>query len=266
MLKLFVGCAANGEDAESQLVLEHSFRRHCSDKIDITWMRLTRNQESPFSGWDTSEWATPFSGFRWAVPELCGYEGRALYVDSDVIAKADPIELWRTPIDIGKAVIAKGGNHNWRFCVSLWDCSFARKYLPTIQEMKSDPQSHKKLIAFFKDSNLVQPFSNGNWNCVDGENYSSINDADIKILHYSSEAHQPQLRYAVKRLAEKGMKHWFDGEIKRHWRPEIEALFDYELQSGIKEGYKIESYEPSFIYGDYVKKSQKNYRSHQWAR
>ena len=65
-VRVFVGCAPNHEDAESQAVLEHSIRKHASLPVDITWMKLSRDPVSPFSGWNTELWPTPFSGFRWA--------------------------------------------------------------------------------------------------------------------------------------------------------------------------------------------------------
>lgn len=267
MIRVFVGCAANGEDIESQMVLESSLRRHSSIDVDITWMKLSHDPKSLFSGWRTDLWATPFSGFRWAVPELCDFEGRAIYIDSDVIFRDDVLKLFRMPIDLGKVVVAKGGNQGWRFCVSLWDCALAKNYLPSIEYLKNNPTSHKETINFFKtNKELVQPFSNGNWNCVDGENYESVLDPDIKVLHYSSEAHQPQLRYAVPRLEKEKRKHWFDGQIKHHWRSDVLDLFDSELLIAIKSGYKLESYEPEYLYGEYNKATQRNYRSHQWAR
>lgn len=266
MIRLFVGCAANGEDIESQMVLESTLRRHCSMDIDITWMMLSRDPESPFVDWRTDLWSTPFSGFRWAVPELCGFEGRAIYMDSDIIGRADLAELWNEKMS-GKVVVAKGGEHGWRFCVALWNCAAARRIIPSMRVLKSSPDSHRRMISLFKArTDLVQPFTTGNWNCIDGESYLTINDPDIKLLHYSSEAHQPHLRYAVPRLAAEGRKHWFDGEIKHHWLPPIEEMFDREFERAQKEGYRIDSYRPAAPYGEYIKKSEKNYRSHQWAK
>lgn len=266
MIRLFVGCAANGEDIESQMVLESTVRRYCSMDVEITWMKLSRDVGDFFHGWRTDLWSTPFSGFRWAVPEFCGFQGRAIYMDSDVICRADLAELWTERME-GKVVVAKGGDHGWRFCVCLWNCVAARRVIPPVSELKSAPFGHRKMIQFFKNrTDLVQSFTTGNWNCIDGESYASLNDPDIKLLHYSSEAHQPHLRYAVDRLREEGRKHWFDGEIKRHWRPEVETLFDYELARAHREGYRLDSYRPTAPYGEYVKKSERNYRSHQWAK
>ena len=90
-VRVFVGCDPNDCDLEQMMVLEHSLRLHSSLPIELTWMRLSRDRRSPFlsdasagAGWRTERWATPFSGFRWAVPALCGYAGRAIYMDTDI--------------------------------------------------------------------------------------------------------------------------------------------------------------------------------------
>lgn len=60
MIRVFVGCAANHEDAESQSVLEYTLRKYASDDLEITWMKLSRDPESQFycdiengRGWNT---------------------------------------------------------------------------------------------------------------------------------------------------------------------------------------------------------------------
>lgn len=269
MIRIFVGCAANGEDLESQAVLEHSIRKNTKADVEITWMQLSRDSRSPFFGWRSDWWSTPFSGFRWAVPELCGFEGRAIYTDSDVIVRGDIADLWNMPLEPGKIVIAKGGRHSWRFCVSLWDCARAEKHMLPVAQMKLRPQFHAQMRTRIgiHGKAMVQDFpADQNWNCIDGEDYVDLNDPRIKAIHYSSEAHQPQLRHAVPRLTKQGRKHWFDGEIKRHWRPELEMLFDSELKAAIKAGFDPMTYLPDELFGKYVKKSEKNYRSHEWAK
>jgi hypothetical protein len=62
-VKLFVGCSANGEDAESQAVLEYTVRKNSSLPVDIVWMKQTHDETSPLYGWSTYTWSTPFSGF-----------------------------------------------------------------------------------------------------------------------------------------------------------------------------------------------------------
>ncbi|MBD1823570.1 hypothetical protein H6F51_13865 [Cyanobacteria bacterium FACHB-DQ100] len=43
---------------------------------------------------DRIQGATAFSLARWAIPEWCNYQGRAIYCDSDQIALQDMTELW----------------------------------------------------------------------------------------------------------------------------------------------------------------------------
>ena len=116
VVKLFVGVSSNGEDAESQAVLEYSVRKNSSMPVEIVWMKQTNDESSPLYGWATYTWATPFSGYRWAVPELCGFKGKAIYCDSDFIWLDDIAKLWNQEFEPGKVVMAKAGDNAWRYC------------------------------------------------------------------------------------------------------------------------------------------------------
>jgi len=257
-IRVFVGCAPDGQDAESQAVLEYTLRLHSSRRVEITWMRLSRNPASPFysdpalgTGWRTELWATPFSGFRWAVPALCDFEGRAIYMDSDVIVRADIAELWDQRFEPGKAVMAK---RSGRFCVSLWHCGRAARWLRHIDVLGSDPGSHRAMTRLFaKHANLVQRFA-GDWNCLDGERHPDLSDPAVKAIHYTSMPHQPHLARARQRLAARGRKHWFDGTAAPHWRPDLTALFDRLLGEAIAAGFRPEGYEGE-AFGAVAKKS-----------
>src|SRR5262245_65743402 len=113
MIRIFVGCSANAEDAEAQAMLEYSLRHYASEPIDITWMMLSRDKDSPWyssatAGWNTQLWATPFSVFRWAIPHVCKYQGKAIYMDVDMVARADIPQVWHQPIPPGNARLVKG--------------------------------------------------------------------------------------------------------------------------------------------------------------
>jgi hypothetical protein len=189
-------------------------------------------------------------------------------MDSDMIPRCDIGQLWNMPIDLGKIVVAKGQADGWRYCVSLWDCAAAKKHIPPIEVLKKDANGHSNMVRYMRNNlHLVQSFpEDENWNCIDLEDYKYINDPRIKIIHYSSEAHQPQLKHAVPRLAAEGKKHWFEGQIKPHWRSELQELFDLELQEASEEGRLPSQYMPDPPFGKYNKASTKNYRSHRWAK
>jgi hypothetical protein len=262
-IRMFVGCAANNEDLESQAVLEWSVRKHSKREVLFHWMQLSRDPDSAWHGngllgWQTRQWTTPFSGFRWAIAHQCCYEGRAIYSDSDVIYMADIGELWDQQFLPGKVVMAKGASAGWRYCVSMWDCAAVKPHLPGAVEMRRDPNSHSRLMRYFAEhQELVQPFK-GQWNCLDGEGFSYLDNPRLKALHYTHIATQPQLRHAIPRLAREGGRHWFNGGVHEHRRKDIIVLFDKLLEEATKNGFGIERYrvEP---YGDYNKKSLVSY-------
>jgi len=216
------------------------------------WMQLSRDPESFWysepakgRGWNISTWSTPFSGFRWAIPAACGYTGKAIYADSDMIAMADIAELWGQEFRNNAAVISKGMGE--RFCVSLFDCGRMQKHLPPIDELKSNPQAFRQARRLL--GGAVQPFA-GNWNCLDGEGYADIRDPKIKMLHYTAIPTQLHLKYSLPRLIAEGGKHWFTGRPQEHPRRDFQALFDEMLAEAIAHGYPPERYrkEP---FGDY---------------
>lgn len=269
MIRVFVGCAADGDDAESQAVLEYTLRRHASLPVDITWMRLSRDPSSPFysdgpRGWQTRLWSTPFSGFRWAVPKLAE-RGRAIYMDSDIIVRSDIAQLWNQVMEPGRVVMAKGGEDGWRFCVSLWDCEAASRHILPWSQLRAE-DGHRHMTKYFRSRPaLIQPFR-GNWNCIDGEDYPTLDHPDIRAIHYSSEAHQPHLKFAAPRLRARGREHWFDGQVKPHWRTDLSVLFLRLLREAEDAGYCVENYVPQVEFGPYMIARHDNYRSHRWAR
>lgn len=259
-IRIFVGCAANHEDAESQAVLEYSIRKHASEPVEITWMKLSRDPESPFysgpdGGWDTSRWATPFSGFRWALPWLCNFEGEAIYMDSDFIVMADIAELWHQEFKPGKAVMAKGALASWRMCCSKWNCSALSPGQVSYDRIRSDPNLHHAMTRHFLDNpQYVQHFE-GHWNCLDGESFERLDEPPIKAIHYTAMMYQPHLVHAIPRLAEQDRKHWFDGVPSRHWRDDLIELFDDLLMEAEDAGYTVESYCQDPLFGEYTKRS-----------
>jgi hypothetical protein len=256
VIRIFVGCPANNEDLECQAVLDHSLRKHASEDIEIVWMMLSRDpasfwyadpQANPRRGWNTKTWATPFSALRWGIPAACKFEGRAIYMDSDMIALADIAALWNQPIPDGKALLAKGGSEVIS-CVMLMDCARMRGVVPPIDELKGVKGAYRH--ARGKIAHAAANYS-GNWNCRDGENYKTIHDPDVKVLHYTAIPTQPNHRHARARLKAEGKPHWFPGPDKPHPRAEVTALFDAMLAESIAAGRGPETFRVSPEFGDY---------------
>lgn len=255
-IRIFVGCSPNNEDLESQSVLEWSLRKHHpADDLDIEWMQLSRDQQSFWHsdpskgrGWNTANWSTPFSGFRWAVPAACGYQGKAIYLDSDMISRADIADLWNQKFNSHAVAISKAAHQ--RFCVSLFDCERMQKFVPSIDDLRRDPQLFRHARSRLTGS-LVQQFQ-GNWNCMDDElgNYDRLDHPDIKMIHYTVIPTQVHLKHSLPRLIAEGGWHWYTGRPQKHPRQDLQDLFDALLIEATANGYGIERYrkEP---FGDY---------------
>lgn len=269
VVKIFVGCDPNNCDLEQMMVLEYSIKKHSSLPVDITWMQLTRDENSTWyanpkqqAGWNTKKWATPFSGFRWAIPAYCDYQGRAIYMDADVIVLSDIAELWQHPMHDDAIVAAKTNADMTRLCTCVWDCEAAKEWLLPLPELTTDPDAHQKMMDTIKSHpELVQPYKDS-YNCVDGED---LGIEDIKVLHYSDMGTQFSHRYALPRVEKEGFTHWFDGTIMPHPRPELDALFDRYYEEALAAGYTLDDYRiPAF--GEFPKKTHKRYKGNKVTR
>jgi hypothetical protein len=201
MIKVFVGTSANGEDIKAEQALEYSLRKNCHLPIDITWMR--REHGEVFSGWNTKDWQTPFSGFRWAIPSACNFKGRAIYMDVDTVNLRNIDELFEIDMDkpIHARFVKKFNRHETS--VMVMDCEKLKNILPSLQELKA---GIKPIIT--KDSiGHLDP----RWNCLDGEDYEVT---DIWHLHFTWMPSQPW------------QPAWNTGDKQTHKRPELVKLWN----------------------------------------
>ena len=245
MIQVFVGCSANNEDLESQVVFKYQLERLASAPVNITWMRLSRDPSSPFysadnAGWVTNAWATPFSAFRWAIPSVMGYTGRAIYFDSDFIPMADVKELADLALHPGRVMVAKGGN---RYCCTLWDCAAAVGHVPHYSVLMRDPNSHARMNAYFgRNNQFVQTFSPlADWNVMDLVLPVDLTQSKIKAIHYTQLHKQLHYKYAIPRLQAEGVKHWYQGGRQAHDRTDLQALFDRCYEEAVAAGITPES-------------------------
>ncbi len=268
-IRVFVGCDPNNCDLEQMMVLDYSIHKHTSMPVEIVWMQLSRDPQSYWysnpetgEGWNTTKWATPFSGFRWAVPEYCNYSGRAIYMDADVIVLSDLAKLWQHPIAGQTIVAAKTKADMTRLCTCIWDCSKAQNVILPMEQLKMDADGHQKMMDLLKEkAQLVQPYQDS-YNCVDGEDLAI---EDIKILHYSDMGTQFSHKYALARVEKEGFEHWFDGKIIPHPRSELIELFDSYYNDALAAGYQLDNYRVQ-PFGSFPKKTHKRYKGNKVTR
>ncbi|MBP2281075.1 hypothetical protein H4W00_001888 [Psychrobacter sp. PL19] len=277
IIKVFVGCDPNNCDLEQMMVLDYSIHKNTSLPVEIVWMQLSRDPKSYWysnpekgEGWNTTKWATPFSGFRWAIPEYCDYSGKAIYMDSDVVILGDLAELWHHPIDGQSIVAAKTNADMTRLCTCtctctctcIWDCDNAKSTILPVEQLRQYPDSHQKMMDLLQENpQLVEPYQDS-YNCIDGEELAI---EDIKILHYSDMGTQFSHKYSIARLHEEESEHWFDGKIMAHPRQELIELFDSYYNEALASGYQLDNYRVN-SFGKFPKKTNRRYKGNKITR
>ena len=238
LIKLFVGASAQNEDLEAEIVLAFSARKYCTLDLDITFMRQAAS--GPWSNWaSNANGRTPFSAFRWSLPSVCGYKGKALYTDVDFVFLSDLTELWNQPIP-NVALVRNATGKLTTSCI-LFDCTKAKGHVPDLDVLRAMPDTHGSMLRYFRaHPQLLTPFA-GNWDCPDLKG-SSLDDPTLKAVHFTRISSQLHLKHAIPRLKAEGRTHWYQGVIQPHPRPELQALFDHLLLEAHAEGYTLDRY------------------------
>jgi hypothetical protein len=137
---------------------------------------------------------TEFSNYRFLIPQLCGFQGRAIYLDSDMIAFADIDDLFSAALDgvdmLAKPFVAPNGEKRFGPSVSLYDCARCRFDLELyISEIEQGLYTYNDLHQMSPRFLARHPFRVGaidpNWN-----SYDHI-DIATKLVHYTNLHTQP---------------------------------------------------------------------------
>ena len=145
MIPICIGTSDYG-DSWIERILAYTLLKNTQEKINITWLR-----PKYFPDWNKVGWGTPFTNFRYAVPHLMNYKGKAIYMDSDQINFRNIAHLYETDLEgrtfglVWDALMWNGAK--WRdtphergfFCdsVMLIDCEKAGKLIGGIDKVKN---------------------------------------------------------------------------------------------------------------------------------
>lgn len=194
-LRIFIGTEPS--QVVAHRVLEHSIRRHASIPVEIMPM-LDVPVPAPADPRHRARVGFTFS--RFVIPELCGFEGRAVYMDADMLVFGDVADLATIPFDgakvlctfqrqlpaawENKATFRPGRN----VAVMLLDCSRLDWDAPKIVAGLDDGRySYEELVY---DLCLLRPDEVADsippeWNHL--ERY----DSTTRLLHYTVVRTQP---------------------------------------------------------------------------
>ena len=200
-IHIFIGTDRWQRDSGAESVLEHSIIKHTTCPVEIHWMR------SGDPGWEISEngqggtwaaggaiaggwvkgrgmtWGTPFSCFRFAVPELMNFEGTAIYLDADMLLLDDIAKL---------ADLTPSSRHGYkcvsaaRTDVSVIDCGWFKDkdWWPSLAMMKSTRCRVFEYMRMLQHYNALDTTLSPQWNDIDGKLYRD-HPEDVKLIHYS---------------------------------------------------------------------------------
>lgn len=183
--------------------LIYSLRKHSKSALDIyvfngTHNAIERNDDPPFPAGMSLRVKyknfTEFSNYRFMIPQLCNYEGRALFLDSDMICLGSIAELFHAPMENDAAVLAKkeayAGTGGWGLSVALFECSRCRFDLDAIFDeidrgWFSYTDLHQLSDTFLKHHPLTVGSIEPNWNVFDQA------DEHTKLIHFTNLLRQP---------------------------------------------------------------------------
>jgi lipopolysaccharide biosynthesis glycosyltransferase len=124
VLRIFIGW--DSRFPEPADVLRHSLLEHASIPLDIRYLKL---DELDLAREHDPRASTEFTYSRFLVPHLCGFRGRALFLDNDMLCFADVRELAELDMD-GLALRVVQHDYQPANTVKMYGCpqtSYPRK-------------------------------------------------------------------------------------------------------------------------------------------
>jgi hypothetical protein len=181
-----------GGDRSQQLafkVFAHSVARHTQRAVEV---RTIDNALAPIPEDPRFKPYTEFSFARFVIPSLCDYQGRAVYMDSDMLVSADIGELWDIDMEGAAIAIERGSrdqaDRGKHAAVMLLDCA---KLDWKVDEIVSGLGTRYAYKALMQIDPLLQPgqmreLIPAGWNELD-----RFEPGRTRNIHYTKIVTQP---------------------------------------------------------------------------
>jgi lipopolysaccharide biosynthesis glycosyltransferase len=197
IVRVFLGYDSN--ESVALYTLMHSIVSRASRPVAITPIVL---KQVPLSRPKAEFQSTEFSFSRFLVPWMCGFEGKAIFMDSDIICMADICELWDLPLDRTVSVVKHDyrpnmenkflnqpqstyPKKNWS-SVMVFNNPLCKALTPTMVNTASGAYLHQFQWVEYGDVEAYSMIGElpREWNHLVGEeNQGRIEDA--KLIHYT---------------------------------------------------------------------------------
>lgn len=184
-IRIYVG--SDQRQGVAERTLEYSIRKHASVPVEVTFMR---SGEGAFADWEKGrkegqpewkrgKWPTNFSNFRLCIPELAGYEGHAIYLDSDMLVVGDVAELFTY------RKCAYTTCNRKRSEVAVIDCAALKGHIPPIKELSRRKEGLMWWRNKLWEEGLMSEGVPAEWNVLDKV------IPGMRLLHFTDMRTQP---------------------------------------------------------------------------
>lgn len=190
-VRVYVG--SQEEQMLAVKVLEYSIRRHASMTVQVMPLHHAEIRfETPQDIRNRPR--TPFSFQRFTIPQLAGYRGRAIYVDSDMMVFQDIRGLWTLPFGGADVLAVREPGESGRrpqFSVMLLDCDRLRWTPQSIVALlDSGKYTYEQLMYEMALADQVNATIPPEWNSL--ERYEPGRTC---LIHYTDMHSQPWVRH-----------------------------------------------------------------------
>ncbi len=225
-------------------VLEYSIHKHASMNVEVFPLHHADIQV-PKPKDVANRPRTPFSFQRFYIPQLAGFRGRAIYLDSDMQVFKDIREVWTLPFDGADVLAARGRGSDGRkpqFAVMLLDCGRLEWDIDdVVAGLDRGEYDYEALMYTMAVAKEVRAAIDAEWNSL--ERYE---EGKTALLHYTDMNTQPwisrdnRLGYLWMRdlieAVDEGFitREYVEEQIERgHVRPSVLYQLDQRLEDGL---------------------------------
>jgi len=167
-IKVYV--ATQEEQMLSVKVLEYSIKKHTSQPVEVYPLHQSgvkyRVPNDP-----ENQQRTPFSFQRFLIPQLNAYQGRAIYLDSDMQVFSDINKLWTLPMgghDVLTVIPSFLERRRLQFSVMLIDCEKSEWNIDTlVDDLDSGKLNYEALMYNLDIAKNIGVSIPREWNCLE---------------------------------------------------------------------------------------------------
>jgi len=186
-IKVYVG--SQEDQMLSVKVLEYSIKKRTDVSVEVFPLHKA-GIEYPVPKDPNNRQRTPFSFQRFLIPELNGFNGKAIYCDSDMQVLNDIKQLWNLPMasnDLLTVMNKEESNRIIQFSVMLLDCNKLQWSINDIVKMLDNEElNYDSLMKEMRIAKNIGVKINSGWNCLEW-----FDKDKSSLIHYTDMPTQP---------------------------------------------------------------------------